>query len=554
MNRSPDWPQLTQFCLDNFTDSSIWLNPEGRILYVNDATCRSLGYNKEELLSMHIWDLDPNYPPENYKETWEQLKRNDSKKFESIHVKKDGSAVPVEVSVNYINYGQNEYLVSFDREIKDRKEYERLLRSRLEFEKLITGLSTNFINLPPEEIDSGINDALNRIGNYTKADRSYIFLFKDNGAIWDNQYEWCAECVSPRISNLRGINAYMEYPWLLKKIKNLETIHIPCISDLPGEACIDKSNFEKHDIKSLALVPMMFNRSMIGLIGFDSMKQERRWTEDDISFLKIVGELFANALQRKKKEEELIEARIRAELYVDLMGHDINNMNQIAMGYLELAQDLLRSREDFSEEELDLISKPINALKNSSKLIDNVKKLQMEKDGKYKPEIINLGNLLEDVQGQYDDYGERDVRISINSLHDCYVLANALLKDVFLNLVGNAIKHSSGKVNIRIGMERISGDYNDFCRVTVEDNGPGIPDELKKKLFNRLCLARTKATGKGFGLCLIKMLVDDFMGHFQVEDRVPGDHSQGAKFIVTLPLQPYTSYDQISRIPTGYKT
>jgi nitrogen-specific signal transduction histidine kinase len=74
-----------------------------------------------------------------------------------------------------------------------------------------------------------------------------------------------------------------------------------------------------------------------------------------------------------------------------------------------------------------------------------------------------------------------------------------------------------------------------YCRIEVEDNGPGIPDMLKNTLFDRLNLTTTRAKGKGFGLCIIKMLVDDYHGKFRVEDRVKGDHTKGARFVVMLP-------------------
>jgi nitrogen-specific signal transduction histidine kinase len=74
-----------------------------------------------------------------------------------------------------------------------------------------------------------------------------------------------------------------------------------------------------------------------------------------------------------------------------------------------------------------------------------------------------------------------------------------------------------------------------YCRVAVEDDGPGIPDTLKNTLFDRLSLTTTRARGKGFGLCLIKMLVDDYHGKFWVEDRIKGDHTNGARFVVMLP-------------------
>ncbi len=81
---------------------------------------------------------------------------------------------------------------------------------------------------------------------------------------------------------------------------------------------------------------------------------------------------------RKRAEEELKEAKAQAELYLDLMGHDINNMNQIAMGFLEIAIESF----PLKDEERKFLEKPLDTLKNSAMLIENVRKLQKLEAGK----------------------------------------------------------------------------------------------------------------------------------------------------------------------------
>lgn len=239
--------------------------------------------------------------------------------------------------------------------------------------------------------------------------------------------------------------------------------------------------------------------------------------------------------ERIHVENELKEAKARAELYVDLMGHDINNMNQIVMGYLEMAQDKLISTGALSKDDLVLIDKPLVALRSNSMLIDNVRKLQREKSGELKLQAIDAGKVLEETVKKFSGIRGRDIRIHYTPVHGCYVMANELLADVFSNLIGNAIKHSTGTLSIGIRLENISEYGRDYCTFSVEDNGPGMPDDLKKKLFDRLCLSKARTGGKGFGLCLIKLLLDDIDGKFWVEDRIPGDYSKGCKFVVMLP-------------------
>ena len=165
------------------------------------------------------------------------------------------------------------------------------------------------------------------------------------------------------------------------------------------------------------------------------------------------------------------------------MGHDINNMNQIVMGYLEMAQDKLVSGGTLTKDDIVLIDKPLEALKSNSMLIDNVRKLQREKSGELKLQAIDAGKVLDETIKKFSGVRGRDITIRYTPVSGCYVMANELLGDVFSNLVGNAIKHSTGSLSIDIRLEKISEHGREYCTVTVEDNGPGMPDDLKKNII-----------------------------------------------------------------------
>jgi signal transduction histidine kinase len=130
---------------------------------------------------------------------------------------------------------------------------------------------------------------------------------------------------------------------------------------------------------------------------------------------------------------------------------------------------------------------------------------------------------------------ERDIRINYHAGSKCKVLASELLRDVFANLVMNSIKHSTGPLTIDIEVTNTLENGKKFCKVIVSDNGPGIPDDIKKVLFNRFIRGSTKARGSGLGLYIVKSLVGDFKGRVWVEDRIPGNYREGCKFIVILP-------------------
>ncbi|HEY3421671.1 MAG TPA: sensor histidine kinase [Methanocellaceae archaeon] len=233
----------------------------------------------------------------------------------------------------------------------------------------------------------------------------------------------------------------------------------------------------------------------------------------------------------EQAQNERKNAKESAELYVDILGHDINNMNQVAIGYIELTLDSLRDENCHRS----LLEKTREMLFNSSTLIENVRKIQRIKAGEVKPEIIDLDQLLKAIIDKYSVVQGRDIRINYDAECECTVLASELLRDVFANLITNSIKHSTGPLAIDVNMTSTQENGKAFCKVAVSDTGPGIPDNIKKVLFNRFSRGSTEAKGSGLGLYIVKSLVENFKGRVWVEDRVPGDYRGGCRFIVVLP-------------------
>ena len=254
---------------------------------------------------------------------------------------------------------------------------------------------------------------------------------------------------------------------------------------------------------------------------------------DEIGELARSFDAMMDELEKARTSSD--DARSRAQFYVDLMGHDIRNMNQVALGYLEMARDKIAEGGAVGEENRELLDKPIESLENSSKLIDTVRKLQRIKEGTFKPKEIDAGPILDDLVSQYSRVPGRSITINYRPGQGCIVLADELLRDLFSNILGNAIKHSEGPLTIDVKVDRVLKDGVDYCRIAIEDSGPGIPDGLKDSLFDKAARGKTKAAGKGLGLYLIRALVDEYHGHAWIEDRVAGDHAQGSRFVVLLP-------------------
>ncbi|MDJ0518763.1 MAG: PAS domain S-box protein [Trichodesmium sp. MO_231.B1] len=198
----------------------------------------------------------------------------------------------------------NEELI--DEIIRHKQAREELIY-RLNFEELITTLSTHFINLAPDEIDQGIQVALEWIGTFSGVDRSYVFLLDETGNYINNNYEWCAKGIKSQIQQRKQIPITALGEWE-EQIQKLETIYIPSTAKLSKEKCMTKKFLRSQSIKSLIVVPMAYCGISIGFLGFDSVREEKNCSEDIIALLRIMGEMFINALERKRVETALAES------------------------------------------------------------------------------------------------------------------------------------------------------------------------------------------------------------------------------------------------------
>lgn len=313
--------------LDDATDSIFVHDLDGNFIYINEGAYKSRGFSKEEIMGINLHDI---VTPEYAKLIEPRIKKlikDGEGTFESVHLRKDKSTMPIETHARIIESGGRKLVLSVIRDITERKRAEKALQYRLEFEKLITSISTNFINIASDEIDGEINSALKKIGEFAGVDRSYVILVSEDGAKIDNIYEWCAYKKYPMAQRLKGV-LFESFPWFAEKMRRHETIYVPRVADLPVEASVEIEALQKASIKSIIKVPIIYGGVLFGYLGFISVQREVTWSEDLIALLKIVGEIFVNALVRKMAEAAVweSESRFRAIFEKAAIGMTLTNL------------------------------------------------------------------------------------------------------------------------------------------------------------------------------------------------------------------------------------
>ncbi len=111
---------LTQATIEKVTDMIIWLDEDGRYVFVNDAATTLLGYSADELSHLRVCDVDPNFDEARWREHWQEVVDRQSFTIQTTNLTKAGIEVPIEVTTNLVEYGGAKFNCSIVRDISER--------------------------------------------------------------------------------------------------------------------------------------------------------------------------------------------------------------------------------------------------------------------------------------------------------------------------------------------------------------------------------------------------------------------------------------------------
>lgn len=189
-------------------------------------------------------------------------------------------------------------------DLSEEKESVPDLSRQLDFEILISSISTDFSGLSADQIDTAIIDALEKIAVFSGSERSYIFLVREDGKSVDNTYFWSDKREEINLCSVVNFDLKNGFPWIYSQIKKQEVVYLPYEDAIPKNAHNERDFFSSHGIKSLLLVPLAAKGKLYGFLGLDSLSEYQYWATNEQVLLRLCGEVFVNALNRKVSEEE----------------------------------------------------------------------------------------------------------------------------------------------------------------------------------------------------------------------------------------------------------
>jgi len=329
--------------LENFFSVTIDLllisDLSGNLIKVNKAWEEILGYSPEDLENRNFLEL---IHPDDIQSTIEAMnvlkKQQPILNFINRYKTKNGNYRFIEW--NSSSTGNLIYAAA--RDITESKRAE-------EFEYELLQLSPKLTGIPLSEINSAINLALARIGQFLSADRAYIYEFNTGDANMNNSFEWCNEGISPVIENRQNIPCTMLPSWM-EVLHSHQNIVVPSVKDLPETWQAEREIVESQGIQSLIIMPMLVENNLIGFVGLDSVKEKKEYNSAETNILKVWNSMLASLINNQRTETLLEQTRQNYETFFNTIDDFLWVLDE--QGNIIHANNTVRTRLGYSFDEL----------------------------------------------------------------------------------------------------------------------------------------------------------------------------------------------------------
>lgn len=473
---------LYQRIFESAGDAFLVHDEEGRLIEFGSKLPKLLGYSKEELKQLYIFDIDDASQSMSYHDRKEKIKEDSYAVFETQFVCKSKKRISVEVSANRLRIGKTIVFFVSIRDITKRKEAENKLRESEErFRTLVENATDLIMRFDKNFRHIFVNSATKKILNIPPEDfigktHQEMGFDADKCIFWENE---------------------MERVFLNKEPSTVEF------------------SLKVHDQE------FFFEWQLIPELDSEGKSE---------TLMAIARDITA----RKKSESDLNEALKCRDKFFSIIAHDLKNpFNAL----LPISKMLTDNCTTMSKNQLLESTQLIHsAVKQEYNLLANLLEWSRAQVGNLKctPRKIDVQNLVFQNLKLYETkINEKKIAISIQTDQQFSVYADEYMIDtVIRNLLSNALKFTpeNGKISVRFKV------IDQLLCTEIKDSGIGINFENQQKLFrldtNYNRLGTAQETGTGLGLILCKEFIEQNRGSIFVQS----EEGKGSSFTFTLPL------------------
>ena len=482
--RAEEALRLRANLLNETADSIIATDLDGNLIYMNEATCRTRGYSKEEMLNMNVRQLVSPKIASTISERLRRIPKEGAIVIESEHMRKDGSVFPVETTSRTVNLGDRTIILSVIRDITERKKAEEALRESEERYRALLELGERI----PEAV---------------------VMLQDDERGIGMHVY------ISDNWSRITGYSK--------EELLNMSMVALIHPDDR-------KEAVERHKKRiEGAVLPGLYEMTIIRKDGTE-VPVEATYAYSSYKGKPANVGYIRDISKRKKMEEQLIVTDRLASIgeLASGVAHELNNPLTGILGFSEL---LLQK--DVPEDVREDLKINNREAQRTAQVVRNLLTFARKHETTKNP--VDINKAIKSVL---------DLRAYEQKVHNIEVVTNFdpdlpeitadlfRLQQVFLNIIINAeyfMVQAHGRGTLTITTER----EGDIIRTSFADDGPGIKKEHLRHLFDPFFTTKEVGKGTGLGLSICHGIISEHSGRIYAES----EPNKGATFIVELPIR-----------------
>ena len=549
--RTEETIDLLQRSIDIASDAVFWMDNEARFTYVNQSACNSVGFTRDELLKMTLFDINSSSSPEGMSQLLEHLRVVKTVRLETTHRRKDGTLFPVEIVSTLVVSDGREYINGFARDISARK------RTEAELNRWVAALSalqsTVLEITAPHELAALLQTIVERAVRLLNADGGCLYLCDSKS----RQTRCVVSFNAPR----DFVGATLKYGEGAAGL-TAQTGKPLLIDDYfawPGHA----AGYDgERALAAVVTVPMLWQGEVTGVIDLMRFRHYTAFSRADLELLTLLANHAAIATEnarlrdglqrelgeRKKVEKESLDLqrRILAAQKLEGLGllaggvaHDFNNMLAVILGSAEMLKTGQISESDSRAYLEEIIDAAGRSRDMTRKLLAIGRRQSME----MKP--LNLNEVILGAESILRRTVRENIILEIRlASSPPLVLADAgQIEQVILNLAANAqdaMPHG-GRLSIETSVLVIDEAYaknkgdvtpGRHVRLAVSDTGVGMGTDTLERVFEPFFTTKSEGMGTGLGLSTVYGIVKQHGGSIDVQSET----ARGTCFAVYFPV------------------
>ncbi|MGD0726162.1 MAG: ATP-binding protein [Spirochaetia bacterium] len=540
---------LLQRSIDIASDAVFWMDSSARFIYVNQSACDSVGFTRDELLKMTLFDINPESTREDMRKLLEHLRSVKTVRLEMTHRRRDGSFFPVEIVSTLVVHGGREYINGFARDISQRKRAEADLHKWV---AALSALQTTVLEITaPHELSPLLQTIVERAVRLLHADGGCLYLCdsKSREARCVVSFNTPRDYVGTRLKygeGAAGVAAQTGKPLLIDDY-----------FAWPGHARYDGEK----TLAAMVTVPMLWRGEVTGVIDLMRFRHNTPFSRADLELLTLLTNHAAIATEnarlrdglqqelseRKRAEKERLDLqrRILAAQKLEGLGllaggvaHDFNNTLAVILGCAEM----LKTGQASESDARGYLEEIIDAAGHSRDMTRKLLAIGRRQSLEMKP--LNLNDVILGSESIL----RRTVRESIVldlrlAPSPPFILADAgQIEQVILNLAANAqdamphggrLRIETSELLIDEAYAKSKGDVapGRHVRLAVSDTGVGMDREILERVFEPFFTTKAEGMGTGLGLSTVYGIVKQHGGSIDVQSET----AQGTCFVIYFP-------------------